>query len=266
MPGRKASAVPDAQADTGASTQADTQARCHAYAQANATPATDNEPCDRVDVDTGGQLYDGFGERQAGREAGASGYDQLFSFYMGKYEVTQAQWNVVMNNDPSHFKGCVNCPVEGVSWDDAQSFINKLNEGNDGFRYRLRSEAEWEYACRAGTTGDYAGNLSDMAWYSVNSLSKTHAVGGREPNGWGLADMHGNVWEWCEDSYHETYYGEPNDGSAWLSAGVQKYRVLRGGSWVDPAPSLRSANRDRGEQADRDQFDGFRVVAVVRTR
>jgi formylglycine-generating enzyme required for sulfatase activity len=185
------------------------------------------------------------------------------AFYMGKYEVTQGQWQSVMGNNPSHFKDCGgNCPVEEVSWDDAQNFINKLNESNDGFRYRLPTEAEWEYACRAGTTGDYAGNLSEMAWYSENSGSKTHAVGGKQPNAWGLADMHGNVWEWCQDGYHETYYGAPTDGSAWLSGGEQKGRVLRGGSWVSNATYLRSAFRGRTVPVFRDDDHGFRVVAV----
>lgn len=188
-------------------------------------------------------------------------------FYMGKYEVTQAQWQAVMGNNPSHFKDCGgNCPVEQVSWDDAQNFINKLNESNDGFSYRLPTEAEWEYACRAGTKGDYAGNLSEMAWYSDNSENRTHAVGQKQPNAWGLADMHGNVSEWCQDWMHldETYAGAPTDGSAWLSGGEQTDRVLRGGSWHDDDARLRSAFRDWGAPGNRFDFRGFRVVAVVR--
>jgi formylglycine-generating enzyme required for sulfatase activity len=195
------------------------------------------------------------------------------AFYIGKYEVTQAQWQSVMGNNPSNFKDCGgNCPVEQVSWDDAQNFVNKLNESNDGFRYRLPTEAEWEYACRAGTTGDYAGNLGEMAWYLENSDLKTHAVGGKQRNAWGLADMHGNVWEWCQDWYHDTYYGAPIDGSAWLSGGEQKYRVMRGGSWVSKAFDTRSANRDWLRPANRDwdplvrdNVIGFRVVAVPRS-
>jgi formylglycine-generating enzyme required for sulfatase activity len=185
------------------------------------------------------------------------------SFYIGKYEVTQAQWQSVMGSNPSNFKDCGgNCPVEQVSWDDAQNFVNKLNESNDGFRYRLPTEAEWEYACRAGTTGDYAGTLSEMAWYSENSGSKTHAVGGKQPNAWGLADMHGNVWEWCQDWYHETYYGAPTDGTAWVTGGEQKERVLLGGSWDSPATNLRSALRNGDAPGDRNLHFGFRVVAV----
>jgi len=189
-----------------------------------------------------------------------------YSFLMGKYEVTQAQWQSVMGDNPSLFKDCVNCPVESVSWDDAQNFINKLNAGNDGFRYRLPTEAEWEYACRAGTTGDYAGNLSEMAWYRENSGDKTHVVGGKQPNAWGLADMHGNVWEWCQDWYHETYYGVPTDGSAWLSGGEPNFRVVRGGSWFDLASNLRSADRSKNYASGaRGNRYGFRVVAVART-
>jgi formylglycine-generating enzyme required for sulfatase activity len=191
-----------------------------------------------------------------------------YSFYMGKYEVTQAQWQSVMGNNPSHFKDCGgNCPVEQVSWDDAQSFINKLNESNDGFRYRLPTEAEWEYTCRAGMTGDYLSNLMEMGWYVENSGNedgplgqKTHDVGGKRPNALGLYDMHGNVSEWCQDWYHETYYGAPSDGSAWLSGGDQKYRVVRGGRWRYPASFARSAVRVGFLPAS--HWDGFRVVAV----
>jgi formylglycine-generating enzyme required for sulfatase activity len=190
-----------------------------------------------------------------------------YSLYMGKYEVTQAQWQSVMGSNPSYFKDCGgNCPVERVSWDSAQNFINKLNESNDGFRYRLPTESEWEYACRAGTTGDYAGNLSEMAWYSDNSGHKTHAVGGKRPNDWGLADMHGNVMEWCQDWYHETYDGAPTDGRAWLSGGGQKYRVLRGGAWTVIAYYSRSTTRHRRVPEDRSMDHGFRVVAVPRTQ
>jgi formylglycine-generating enzyme required for sulfatase activity len=191
-----------------------------------------------------------------------------YSFYMGKYEVTQAQWQAVMGDNQSRFYACGgNCPVETVQWDDVQKFIQRLNGMNDGHTYRLPTEAEWEYACRAGTTGDYAGNLSEMAWYSEDPLKgKTHAVGGKQPNSWGLADMHGNVWEWCQDWYHETYYGAPTDGSAWLSGGQQKDRVLRGGSYFNLAADLRSASRSRNEPHNRLETIGFQVVAVARNQ
>ena len=185
-------------------------------------------------------------------------------FYMGRYEVTQANWEQVMGTTPSNFKGD-NLPVERVSWDDVQSFIRKLNERRDGFNYRLPTEAEWEYACRAGTTGDYAGDLNEMAWFSENSLGQPHAVGGKRPNALGLADMHGNVWEWCADYHHETYYGAPTDGSAWVTGGEMKYRVLRGGSWHGNVSALRSGGRDAAPPEHRNAFLGFRVVAIART-
>jgi formylglycine-generating enzyme required for sulfatase activity len=208
-------------------------------------------------------------------------------FYMGKYEVTQAQWQAVMGNNPSNFGNCDNCPVEQVSWVDAQQFINKLNGTNDGYTYRLPSEAEWEYACRAGTTGDYAGNLDVMAWYANNAGNsrldadaiyrdktrnpfkrltdngnKTHPVGTKKANAWGLYDMHGNVFEWCQDWYHDNYNGAPSDGSAWLSVGEQKWRVLRGGSWDHLAYNSRSAFRFGMGRDLRNLAFGFRVVAV----
>jgi formylglycine-generating enzyme required for sulfatase activity len=187
-----------------------------------------------------------------------------------------------MGTNPSYFKGCDNCPVEQVSWDDAQAFIKKLNAQNEGYTYRLPSEAEWEYACRAATTGDYAGDLDSMGWYYNNSgdavlsgqwdasklsanRNRTHAVGSKQPNAFGLFDMHGNVWEWCQDWYHDSYAGAPTDGSAWLSGGEQKYRVLRGGSWIDGAFFLRSAGRGRREQGERNNLIGFRVVASARS-
>ncbi len=186
-------------------------------------------------------------------------------FYIGRYEVTQAEWQQLMGNNPSTFKGD-SLPAEQVSWDDAQIFINKLNERGDGFKYRLPTEAEWEYACRAGTTGDYAGEVNEMGWFSENSGSKTHTVGTKRPNGWGLADMHGNVWEWCADYYHETYNGAPTDGSTWLTGTEMKYRVLRGGSWDGHVSDLRSAGRLRRSPAGRAYDFGFRVAAVVRTQ
>src|SRR5262249_4182013 len=140
--------------------------------------------------------------------------------------------------------------------------------------YRLPSEAEWEYACRAGTTGDYAGNLDDMAWYSGNSGSKTHGVGGKQPNAFGLYDMHGNVWEYCDDVWHDDYIGAPNDGSAWLSGGDPFKCVLRGGSFFGNGSVCRSAIRGMEDRNDRTTFlqsvlfgspkfiCGFRLVAA----
>ena len=187
----------------------------------------------------------------------------LKPFMMQTTEVTQSQWKAVMENNPSHFKGD-NLPVECVSWNDCQEFIKKLNEMDPGKGYRLPSEAEWEYACRAGTTTKYySGNseydLGRAGWYKGNSGSTTHAVGQKTANNWGLYDMHGNVWEWCEDWYHSSYGGSPTDGSAWLSPS-SSYRVLRGGSWYDGPNYCRSADRDWDVPDDRVSRYGFRLA------
>jgi len=183
------------------------------------------------------------------------------AFFMGQTEVTQAQWQAVMGNNPSYFKDCASCPVEQVSWGDAQSFISKLNAQNDGFKYRLPTEAEWEYAARAGTTGDYAGNLDSMAWYSADSGSKTHPVAQKTPNAWGLYDMHGNVWEWVQDWYSDSYYASsPSVNPTGASSGSD--RVYRGGGWADDAVNLRSAVRGDGSPSGRSGGLGFRVVRI----
>jgi formylglycine-generating enzyme required for sulfatase activity len=185
-----------------------------------------------------------------------------YSFYIGKYEVTQAQWKSVMGNNPSYHEECDNCPVEAVSWHDAQRFLQRLNQMSDGNTYRLPTEAEWEYACRAGTTGSYAGALSEMGWYEENDGDRPHPVGLKRANPWGLFDMHGNVWEWCEDRFHHTYNEAPADGSAWLSRGVGKLRVRRGGGVGFPATFLRSAERSPVSSDSRIGNTGFRVVAI----
>lgn len=185
-------------------------------------------------------------------------------FYMGRYEVTQAQWQKVMGNNPSNFSSCgENCPVEQVSWDDAQEFIKKLNAQNDGYQYRLPSEAEWEYACRAGTTGDYAGDPNSMAWYTSNAEYKTHPVGQKQANAWGLYDMHGNVSEWVMDFEYNNYDGAPTDGSA-RTKGVSDNRMERGGSWRLDDKHLRSAQRSDAASDYRWKDIGFRLVAVSR--
>jgi formylglycine-generating enzyme required for sulfatase activity len=180
------------------------------------------------------------------------------SFYMGKYEITQAQWKTVMGNNPSYFSSCGgNCPVEQVSWDDAQEFIRKLNSLQSNYKYRLPTEAEWEYACRARTTGDYFGNLDLIAWYRSNSGEKTHPVGQKQSNAWGLYDMSGNVWEWCEDWYGEYQGGAVTDPTGATSG---RNRVLRGGGWRDNAVELRSAYRYGYPPSYRDVDLGFRVL------
>jgi formylglycine-generating enzyme required for sulfatase activity len=162
-------------------------------------------------------------------------------FEMQKHEVTQVLWQAVMGNNPSEFKG-MQRPVENVSWDDVQEFLRKLNDRNDGYRYRLPTEAEWEYAARAGTTGKYYGDLDAIAWYDDNSGSETHPVGGKQPNGFGLFDMVGNVWEWCQDWYDDRYYGNspPVDPTGPVEG---KLRILRGGSWSSVAWNSRVSRR-----------------------
>jgi eukaryotic-like serine/threonine-protein kinase len=184
------------------------------------------------------------------------------SFEMGKYEVTQAKWEAVMGNNPSNFKGEA-LPVEQVSWSDAQEFIKKLNAKNDGYTYRLPTEAEWEYACRAGTTGDYAGELDKMAWYKNNSDSRTHPVGEKQPNDWGLYDMHGNVWEWCSDWYDSEYYGR-SSGVDPKGPSSGSLRVKRGGSWFYDAAYCRSAYRSRSAPVGRFSSYGLRLVRTPR--
>lgn len=167
-------------------------------------------------------------------------------FYLGKYLVTQKEWKSVMGNDPSCFEGD-DRPVECVSWNDVQEFVRKLNtkEGTD--KYRLPTEAEWEYACRAGTTtryyfGDADSKLGDYAWYYGNSEHETHPVGQKKPNSWGLYDMHGNVWEWCQNRYNENYEDALAYASTWEDIVVSS-PVLRGGAWVSYPKKCRSAYR-----------------------
>jgi formylglycine-generating enzyme required for sulfatase activity len=185
------------------------------------------------------------------------------SFYMSKYEVTQEQWRKVMGSDPSTFNGS-DLPVEMVSWNEVQEFIRKLNERESSVKYRLPSEAEWEYAARAGTTtrysfGDDESDLGEYAWYNENSAGKTHPVGQRKPNSWGLYDMHGNVWEWVQDEWHDSYDGAPSDGSAW-EGGDGADRVIRGGGWTLVARSCRSAIRSGFDPGDRSGILGFRLL------
>ncbi len=188
-------------------------------------------------------------------------------FWMGKYEVTQAQWQQVMGSNPSNFKGVKN-PVEQVSWDACQDFLRKLNGKKGDGSFRLPTEAEWEYACRAGTTtalnsgkaltstSGSCRNLDAVAWYGKNSSSTTHPVGQKAPNAWGLYDMLGNVYEWCQD-WHGGSSGSATDPTG---ASSGSYRVLRGGSWRYSAGFCRSAHRNAFEPTVRYNFVGFRVV------
>jgi len=188
------------------------------------------------------------------------------AYYLGKYEVTQEQWSEVMGSNPSYFKG-ENRPVEKVSWNDIQEFIKKLNEIESTNKYRLPSEAEWEYAAQAGTTTRYSfsnddSDLGDYAWYDSNSGSETHSVGQKQPNPWDLYDIHGNVWEWVQDRYHSSYDGAPTDGSAWEN-GSGSIRVLRGGCWAYGARGCRSAYRGSSDPVHRNGNIGFRLLQEV---
>ena len=184
------------------------------------------------------------------------------NFELSKYEVTQELWTAVMGENPSRFQNCPQCPVEQVSWNDVQAFLQKLNTG--GGRYRLPSEAEWEYAARGGTQSrgyQYAGSDAPdaVAWYDENSGGRTHPVGQKQANELGLHDLSGNVWEWVQDCWNESYAGAPSDGQAWES-GNRRRRVLRGGSWLIIPWNLRSAYRG-GNTADyRSNNLGFRII------
>lgn len=189
---------------------------------------------------------------------------------MGATEVTQALWVALMGTNPSKFKGD-NLPVEMVKWDDCQEFIRKLNQLT-GKCYRLPTEIEWEYACRAGTTtpfntggnittdeanynGKHPYNGNAKGWYR----KKTTTVGSFDPNAWGLYDMHGNVWEWCNDQY-STYSTSAQTDSEGSSSGTRRC-VLRGGSWYDKASYCRSADRRNDNPHDRYKYLGFRLVS-----
>jgi formylglycine-generating enzyme required for sulfatase activity len=185
-------------------------------------------------------------------------------FYLGKYPVTQEQWEAVTGSNPSYFQGPKN-PVEQVSWDACQQFLDKLNrrQGNQAGSFQLPTEAQWEYACRAGSTtkycfGDDESGLGEYAWYGPNSDNKTHPVGEKKPNAWGLYDMHGNVWEWCRDWYDIGYYAKsPTDDPTGPDKGW--WRAQRGGGWVPPAKLLRSANRGHNGPASHGSAQGLRV-------
>ncbi len=185
------------------------------------------------------------------------------AFYMGKYPITQAQYQEVMGKNPSDFKGDDQRPVECVSRDDAVEFCQRLSE-QTGTEYRLPTEAEWEYACRAGTTTKYYFGddiTSDLANYGGN-IGETTAVGKYPPNAFGLYDMHGLVLEWCQDDWHDNYQGAPNDGRAWVS-GLSSMFVIRGGSWYRNPRSCRSAYRFGNYPGSTYFYYGFRVVCVA---
>ncbi len=186
-------------------------------------------------------------------------------FSIGKYVVTQGQWQAVMGNNPSYFTACgPNCPVEQVSWDDVQKFIQRLN-AQTGKNYRLSYEAEWEYAARSGGRHEQwagtsnPGELGAYAWFEDNSGEKTQQVGTRRPNGLGLYDMSGNVWQWCKDWYGADYYRKsPSKNPHGPSSGSN--RVMRGGSWCLSEGLIRAASRNYRAPASRLNCIGFRLV------
>lgn len=170
-------------------------------------------------------------------------------YEMGKYEVTQKEWRDIMGDNPSKFSSCGDtCPVEQVSWDDIQIFLQKLN-AKTGRQYRLPDEAEWEYACYGGSKTEYCGgnNLDAVGWYDDNSGETTHPVGQKQANGYGLYDMSGNVWEWMENKYDNEH----------------DRRALRGGSWLYGSSHARASYRGNVEPATRNSSFGFRLARTL---
>jgi formylglycine-generating enzyme required for sulfatase activity len=199
-------------------------------------------------------------------------------WFLGKYPVTQQQWLAVMGENPSIFRDSLDLPVDSVSWDRAVEFCDRLG-AQCGHRVRLPSEAEWEYACRAGTSGDFFFGpwgpfmddqelpwevqlaLTEYAWFELNGNERTHAVGLKNANPWGLHDMLGNVWEWCADTWHGAYRGAPSDTRAWLDiAEQQPRRCLRGGAWDMNAFRCRSSYRSFDHRELGTHRFGFRVA------
>ncbi|MCB0575362.1 MAG: formylglycine-generating enzyme family protein [Saprospiraceae bacterium] len=197
---------------------------------------------------------------------------KVSDFYVGKYPVTQALWKAVMDGEnPSVFKGD-DRPIEQVSWNDAQGFIKRLNELTDATRpqghlYRLPTESEWEYTARGGKYHaegyKYAGSdrLKDVGWFDENSGKETKPVGQKTSNQLGLFDMNGNVWEWCEDDWHDNYNGAPNNGAPWVDhPGQWSFRVYRGGNFFYAARLCRVAFRDYNTPSYRYRGLGFRLA------
>ena len=245
----------------------------------------------------GGQFFMGQNDAEKQellRQFGQEAYDRIYAwelpqhpvtlapFFIAKYPVTHAQWRAAealpkvkidLNPDPLWFKGD-NAPVETVSWNEAMEFCDRLSV-DSGQTYTLPSEAQWEYACRAGTTTQFHFGetiTTDLANYNGSSnygsgpkgiyRQESTDVGSFPPNAFGLYDMHGNVWEWCLDHWHNSYKGAPTDGRAWVTGGDSSYRVLRGGSWVSLARYCRSAYRDYNLPNYRSRGNGFRVLWV----
>ncbi|MCI0399501.1 MAG: formylglycine-generating enzyme family protein [Chloroflexi bacterium] len=199
---------------------------------------------------------------------------EVDAFLIGRYPITQAQWLAIMGSNPARFKG-EKRPVEGVSWLEAEAFCRRLSK-KSGRAYRLPAEAEWEYACRAGSTTAFAygetitaevANYNSEYPYGFGPTGfyrhETTEVDTFPPNAFGLHDMHGNVWEWCADWWHDSYEGAPAGGRAWTAGGKSAYRAARGGSWHDTSDLCRSAARLKLPAGEGDEFVGFRVVCEV---
>lgn len=221
-----------------------------------------------------GKFLMGSPEDEPGRYIGERSHrvNLTTPFYLQTTELTQEQWVSVMKKNPSSHKGCgANCPVEHVSWEDSQQFIRKLNQKEGTIKYRLPTEAEWEYACRAGSTEAFSNggiteldcgkdaNLDSLGWYCGNSNNRIHPVAQKQPNAWGLYDMHGNVQEWCQDWFGVYPYDEvtnpkgPSTGS---------YRAMRGGVWYSPARDTRCASRFGSPPHYRFRHIGFRLCRM----
>jgi len=222
----------------------------------------------------GGSFLMGSLPGELGRETHEGPQHQVTvqGFYLGECPVTQGMWRAVMGGDPSYFKG-EHHPVEQVVWHEAVEFCRRLSERSTGMEFRLPSEAEWEYACRAGTNSPFYFGVS-LSTAQANFDGRLFHGGGEKggyrmqttgvaefgPNGWGLYDMHGNVWEWCQDFWHDTYDGAPSDGSAWLTGGNRGLRVVRGGSWFNYPSYCRSASRQPSHLSFRNKTTGFRIA------
>lgn len=179
-------------------------------------------------------------------------------FLMSQFPITQLQWETIMGSNQSHHKGA-NRPVGNVTWYEAIEFCQKLSQIS-GKNYRLPSEAEWEYACRAGTTTPYHFGETITPELVNFGSGETSDVGRFPPNAFGLYDMHGNVWEWCQDHWHENYEGAPRDGSAWIESDDIRRRIIRGGSWLSIPRHCRSAYRPDYDPVVRNLNVGYRVV------
>jgi formylglycine-generating enzyme required for sulfatase activity len=225
-----------------------------------------------------GKFVMGSPETEIDREEDESPQKEIsinYWFYLGQKEITQGQWTAVMSDNPSFFKDCgEDCPVENISWNDAQEFLEKLNALKTDYKFRLPSESEWEYAARAGTKtancygesldstkANFDGNHPYNKGVKGRFLKKPDKVGSFQPNAFGLYDMHGNVWEWIADFYQEDYANLPTDGSLNLTNGDTNYRVIRGGAWDSEGRVLRSANRNWMVSNERRNNFGLRIVA-----